>query len=99
MGLMKILGISTGKEKKLMETGVALNGVIAQIIENTAVTVNGRHPLKLLCEATLPTGEIRYFESGNVSKNTHPSVVGQPIRIYLDPTNPKNYYVDAAAYK
>ncbi len=99
MGLFKALGISTGKEKKLRETGIALAGVIKDIAVNNSVTINGRNPRKLVVEATLPTGETRYFESGNVSSMIHPSVVGQPITVYLDPNDYSKYYVDAAAYK
>ena len=67
MGFLKTFGITTGKEKKLKENGIALNGVIHDIAVNSSVTINGRNPRKLVCEATLPNGETRYFESGNVS--------------------------------
>ena len=99
MGLLKTLGISTGKEKKLKETGIALNGVIKDVAVNNSVSFNGRNPRKLVCEAVLPSGEARYFESGNVSAMTHPSVIGQAITIYVDPNDYKKYYVDAEAYK
>lgn len=99
MGLLKTLGISTGKEKKLRETGIALDGVIRDVAINNSVTINGRNPRKLVCEAVLPNGEARYFESGNVSAMIHPSVIGQAIKIYVDPNDYNKYYVDAAAYK
>jgi hypothetical protein len=99
MGLLKTLGISTGKEKKLKETGIALNGVIKDVAVNNSVSFNGRNPRKLVCTAALPSGELRYFESGNVSAYIQPDVVGQPIMIYVDPKDPKKYYVDAEAYK
>ena len=79
MGLLKTLGISTGKEKKLKETGVALNGVIKDVAVNNSVSINGRNPRKLVCEAILPSGEARYFESGNVSAYIQPDVIGRGI--------------------
>ena len=99
MGFLKTFGITTGKEKKLKENGIALNGVIHDIAVNSSVTINGRNPRKLVCEATLPNGETRYFESGNVSHMIHPSVIGRNIKIYVDPDNYDKYYVDAEEYK
>ena len=99
MGFLKTFGITTGKEKKLKENGIALNGVIHDIAVNSSVTINGRNPRKLVCEATLPNGETRYFESGNVSHMIHPSVIGRNIKIYVDPDNHDKYYVDAEEYK
>ena len=99
MGLLKTLGINTGKEKKLKENGLALQGTIKEVAINNSVSINGRNPRKLVCTAALPGGELRYFESGNVSAYIQPDVVGQPIMIYVDPKDPKKYYVDAEAYK
>ena len=99
MGLLKTFGISTSKEKKLKETGIALNGVIKDVAVNNSVSFNGRNPRKLVCEAILPSGEARYFESGNVSAYIQPDVIGRGITIYVDPNDSKKYYVDAEAYK
>ncbi|WP_316630456.1 DUF3592 domain-containing protein [uncultured Ruminococcus sp.] len=99
MGLLKAFGVSTRKEKKLKETGVAIKGTVARIGENTNVTVNGAYPKNLVCEAAMPDGTMRYFESANVPKTIHPSVIGQQVDIYYDPENPKKYYVDIEKFK
>ncbi len=99
MGLLSSLGISTKKEKKLKETGIAINAVVKDISVNNSVSINGRNPRRLVCEGTLPNGTTQYFESGNVSATVHPSVIGQPIMVYVDRNDPKKYYVDAEQYK
>ena len=82
-----------------METGIALQGVIKDIAVNNSVSINGSNPRKLICEATLPNGQPRYFESGNVSPMIHPSVIGQPITIYVDRDDDSKYYIDVEQYK
>lgn len=99
MGLLRSLGLSTGKEKKLKVTGIELNGVITDIAVNNSVSISGRNPRKLLCEATLPNGETRFFESANVSATIQPSVIGQAIKIFVEPSDYNKYYVDAEAYR
>ena len=99
MGLLQRLGFSGRKQKKLKENGLAITAVIKDIAVNNSVTINGRNPRRLICEGTLPTGESRYFESGNVSPLIHPDVIGRTINVYLDPEDYTNYLVDAEAYK
>lgn len=99
MGLFKTLGIPSKKEKKLKETGIAIDAVIVDVAVNNSVSINGRNPRKLICQGTIPGGEKRYFESGNVSAFTQPGVIGQPIKVYLDTTDNTKYYVDATNYK
>ena len=99
MGLLRALGISTGKEKKLVENGIKIEAVIVRMDYNTAVSINGRNPMKLICDGCLPNGLSKLFESGNVSPMTHPEVIGKTINVYVDPENYDRYYVDAQAYK
>ena len=99
MGIFKSLGFVPKKDKKLKESGILLNAVIVEVAVNNSVSVSGRNPRKLICQGTLPNGQKRYFESGNVSAFIQPDVIGQPIAVYIDPNDNERYYVDVENYK
>ena len=99
MGFLKLLGLTSKKEKALVENGVKIEAVIKDVAINNAVTINGRNPRKLVCEGVLPDGSTRYFESGNVSPHIQPDVIGRPISVYVDPSDYGKYYIDVSQYK
>ena len=93
------LGTTSSKAKKLVEYGVPVRATIVNTEMNTMVSVNGRHPYRFICQGTLPSGEICYFESGNVYIRLQPNIIGQPITVYVDPDDYSFYYVDVSAYQ
>ena len=67
MGNLKMLGVASKKEKKLIENGIAIQAHIKDVAINNSMSVNGRNPRKLICEGTLPDDKAQYYESSNVS--------------------------------
>ncbi|MDR2174134.1 MAG: hypothetical protein LBE32_08070 [Burkholderiales bacterium] len=62
---------------------------------NTSLRVNGRHPFHVLTQWQDPiTGEIRIFESHNVWFDPTQYCTNQQITVYIEPGDPKKYYVD-----
>ncbi len=91
---LAVLGGSGKKRRRLKETGERVNARILDLEPNFTIRVNGRCPLRLLCE---------YEEGGVVyrcrSQNLweYPSLRGDTVPVYRNPRNYREYYVDVEA--
>jgi len=57
-----------------------------------SVRINGRHPYRVICRIE-PGGAAREYHSEMLTKD--PGLLpGDPIPVYLDPENPKRFFVD-----
>lgn len=110
-GLFFVIGIvmivnkvkSSANAKTLKATGTLLHAKINDVTLNTAYAVNGRNPYRLTASAEDPsTGKTLVFESGNVWFNVKAIVDNNTVEtvdVYLDPTNPKKYFVDVESLR
>ena len=80
--------------EKLKREGNVVYGVVSGFRYNYHYTVNGMHPTNLEIDSKNPvTGVTTLYKSGNVWENGQ-RYVGKQVTIYVDPSNPKKYFVD-----
>lgn len=83
--------------KNLMQTGQKLPGVLTDIQSITS----GNGGYRIVVSATDPTGTVQHYTSDSVTGIGSLTMADFrnnpiPIDVYIDPTNPQNYYVDIA---
>lgn len=82
------------QNKALLETGRKVYAVITHVLEDEKITINDRHPLYAVCEYDDPyTGEKQFYDTQSFNKDIS-SAIGATVSVYIDQTNPENYYVD-----
>ncbi|MCC8026236.1 MAG: DUF3592 domain-containing protein [Clostridium sp.] len=81
-------------QKKLLESGLRLNGEIVNIGVNPNISSNHRHPYVLDCRCRTPDGATHIFQSGPIWYNPQGLQPGTYIPVYVDSRNYKRYYVD-----
>lgn len=81
----------------LKEKGHYIYGVVTDIYVNSTVMVNGIHPFIVECEYEDDyTREKKRFRSEDLFFEP-PNVIGQQVRIYVDPQDHGIYHVDTEA--
>lgn len=82
------------ERRRLMESGRYINALVTEVSQNLYVQINHRHPYYVVCQGTDPyTGQQRTFRSADTTED--PSHLrGKYLRVFLDPQNPKKYYVE-----
>lgn len=85
------------KQKKILQNGQILHATVDNIIWNTSLSVNGRHPYVIHCTYKDEYQDITYrFKSNNLWTDPSPVFpIGSYISVYVDPKNYSHYYVDA----
>lgn len=85
------------REKHLLENGQVLYATVENIVWNTSLSVNGRHPYVIYCTYKDEYKDITYrFKSNNLW--TNPESVfppGSEIQVYVERNNYRKYYVNA----
>lgn len=80
--------------KKVIEGGYTVNAVISDIVINNSIEINGGNPYVISCQYQDPrTGILHIFRSKNIMFFPR-GLVGSTVRVFVDPQNFKNYYVD-----
>lgn len=96
--IFKAYVIKTDKrEAQLVSEGRRISGIVIDYRTNWVVTLNRRHPVKLICEYNdyvSPTP--RQYISGNYWNNPE-NTLNKSVSIYIDKSNENNYYVDISS--
>ena len=67
------------------------------MVENGSITVNGRHPLRIVSQWYDPaTHQVHLFYSRNLWFDPSEFVDMNVITVYVDPSNLSNYYMDTS---
>ena len=83
------------KHKNLIQNGLVINASIVNFYENTRISVNRRCPF--IIEADYNDGiNVHRFKSDNVWESVTSACIGETVKVYYDPNNMNNYYVDTA---
>jgi Protein of unknown function (DUF3592) len=83
------------KEEYLRQNGTRILTTFQSVELNTSLAVNGRHPFRVFTQWTNPsTSEIHVFASDNLWFDPSPHIHDRPITVFIEPGNPKKYYVD-----
>ena len=83
------------KRRNLIQNGLVVNAEIVRFYENTRISVNKRYPF--IIEADYNDGSNTHrFRSDNVWENVTTACIGKTVKVYYEPNNMNNYYVDTA---
>lgn len=88
------------RNRYLLDNGHRIEAKITDVYLNTRLSVNGRHPYRIVCQGRDRRGEMREFESQNFWYNPEHILQIRKIDalpVYLDEKKPRKYYVDTAA--
>ena len=105
-GIFFVLGIiflcmcrhSTRLRSYLLETGTRIDATIAEIGFNRSLSVNGRSPYVIRCQAVNPEdGKLYTFQSDNLWYNPQEFLQNiTTLSVYINPNNYKQYTVDTS---
>ena len=82
------------KSKKLLESGNYIYASFTQASLVTNVRINGRNPYQAEFQYTDGRGMIHMFYGRQMMTDPTPLLTGKQVRVYVDPENYDNYYVD-----
>ncbi len=75
--------------------GTAIDAEFLDCYHDTSFKVNGRSPWRVTAQAVHPaTGKLAVFKSEAIWANPAAFLQGKPVRVLIDPKNPKRHYVD-----
>jgi hypothetical protein len=81
----------------LAHEGVPVEADIQSVGINTAVSVSGRNPFRIVAQWQDPaTSQVHVFESHNIWFDPSSFIKQKSVRVFIDRTNPKKYYVDVS---
>ncbi len=91
-------GVSSVRKKKKMKFlttyGDRICAVVTNVFVDTSTRVNGRHPVKLVCQYTDQyTGQVHEAVSESAFNDLY-QFIGMPVDVYVDPADPSSTYVD-----
>lgn len=82
------------KYKKLVAAGNYLMADFVNATLNTSVSINGRNPYIAEFQFMDSLGMIHVFQSRDLMFDPTSAFSGRQVRVYVDPENFDNYYVD-----
>ena len=99
-GIMAVPKLKGRKNKRLKEAGQAVATTFKEVKQNTNLTIGGRRPYNVITTWVDPsTNETYTFSSDNIWFNPKDQIVQDKITVYMEPGNPKKYYVDVSFLK
>jgi Protein of unknown function (DUF3592) len=94
-GLMLATRTRSRTDDRLMHEGMPIEADFQQVDVNTSLSLNGRHPFRVLAQWQDPTtSRIHVFTSHNLWFDPSKYITQKQIRVYVDRVDPKRYYVD-----
>ena len=87
--------LKSRKDEFLIKNGMRLETDYQSVEQNTALSVNGRHPFRVLTQWQNPaTSELHVFKSNNLWFDPSSYIKSKKITVFIEKNNPKNYFVD-----
>ena len=82
------------KNTQLVSDGRRITGTVIDYKTNWVVTLNRRHPVKLICEYNdFMSDAPKQYINGNYWNNPE-TTLNKSVSIYIDRSNENNYYID-----
>lgn len=83
------------KDEYLKKNGMSIETEYQSVELNTALSVNGRNPFRVLTQWQNPsTSELHIFKSNNMWFDPSSYIKRKKITVFIEKGNPKKYYVD-----
>lgn len=93
-GLFLLLGAGK-RHRRLVQTGVPVEAVFREVVQNRAIQVNRVHPWRVVMAWTDPvTGKEHIFYSENLWQDPSDRLDPTLVRVFIERGNPRKYYVD-----
>jgi hypothetical protein len=93
--VMLALRRGAARNATLLRTGTRIEARFQSVEQNTSMTVNGRHPYRILTQWQDPQSSRLYlFESGNLWFDPISFIQQETIPVYIEAGNPKHYCMD-----
>ncbi|MGP9800769.1 DUF3592 domain-containing protein [Rheinheimera sp. NSM] len=94
-GIMLFIALKGRQDEMLKTSGVAIETRYQSVEQNTALSVNGKHPFRVLTQWQNPaTSDIHIFKSNNLWFDPSAFIDKETIRVFIAQGNPDKYYVD-----
>lgn len=85
------------RDEYLRSSGKPIETEFQAVDLNRAFNVNGRHPFRVTTQWLNPaTNEVHLFHSNNLWFDPTQYLSGKRIIVYIEPNNPKRYYMDVS---
>ncbi len=82
---------------RLHASGLPIQAKFVECYRDTRITVNGRSPFRVVCQATHPaTGQLQSFKSDPIWIDLTERLAGRDVRVFVDPARPRHHAVDLA---
>lgn len=95
IGIMLVGKLKTRKIEFLKKHGTPVQTDFHSIERNTTLSVNGRHPFRILTHWRNPaTSKLHVFVSNNIWLDPAEFIGDKKIRVFIAQGNPAKYYVD-----
>lgn len=94
-GILLYGRLARRREEQLLVNGQPVQADFQSVELNTSLTVNGRHPWRILAQWQDPaTALVHVFHSQNLWYDPTRYVDRKQITVFIDGSNPKKYFVD-----
>jgi hypothetical protein len=94
-GMLVAGGVEAAQRVRLQREGRRVGTSFQRVELNTSVSVNDAHPWRIVTQWQNPeTGHVHLFHSDDIWFNPSEYVSGACVIVYVDPRNPKKYYMD-----
>ena len=94
-GIIVFIALKGRQDEMLKTSGVAIETQYQSVEQNTALSVNGKHPFRVLTQWQNPaTSDIHIFKSNNLWFDPSAYIKQDTIRVFIAQGNPAKYYVD-----
>jgi hypothetical protein len=96
-GMFVVPAVRNTGAAKLRKTGQLVQGIFQDVEKNQMIVMNGKSPYQIVCQWQNPvTSDIHVFRSGNLWFDPSDHIQSESIPVYINPTNPKRYWVDTS---
>lgn len=94
-GIMLAGTLRRRKDEYLINNGTPIETEYQSVELNTALSVNGAHPFRVLTRWLNPsTSELHVFKSNNMWFDPSSYIKSKNITVFIEKDNPRKYYVD-----
>ena len=95
LGISLVSSLKSRKDEFLRKNGRPIETEYQSVEQNTALSVNGRHPFRVLTQWQNPsTSEVLVFKSNNLWFDPSSYIKSKTITVFIENDNPRNYLVD-----
>jgi hypothetical protein len=96
-GIWLFTKLKARSDEHLQTHGTPIATDFQSVELNDSLTVNGKHPFRIVTQWQNPaTSELHIFKSNNLWFDPARFIKDKRIRVFIDVSNPKKYYVDTA---